>query len=855
MAITYTYTNLLKNIIVRLAVIVTLIATFHTGRAQTPHHFSEGLYLQTTYNYGREAVYTDDFLWHYYNGKLSKPEIGQTLDGTVGQQELGVWASVQTDTSGFFRPQPGAGGNLNSPNNPAGPGRIDRQTNPTITPSIQRRAWASSYLYLTYPSGKEQQATLHIRGNSAVLVNGELHTGDPYRMGWMTIPVKLKKGLNEFYVRGLLVNAELHFPEKPIYFDTQDATLPDIVEGKDNTSLLAGLVIVNTSSNSLENLTIQSTLLGKQSTIAVPSIPPHGIRKVAVSIDASSVTAKGEIQSDLILKQKNKILDNQRLTLRSVGASTPYRVTFVSDIDGSLQYYAVNPSSTGEKPGGALFFSVHGAGVEALGQAQAYTPKDWGTLVAPTNRRPRGFNWEDWGRLDALEVLALAQKSLQPDTLQTYLTGHSMGGHGTWFLGATYPDKWAAIAPCAGYPTLKGYGSADGLIPNLGRNALENTLLRSSNQSDVTAYATNYKPLGVYVLHGDADRTVSVEYARQMRQVLGEFHPNFSYYEYPGGSHWYSNESVDWKPLFDYFQWHKRKVDTAVHDIDFTTANPGISASYYWASIHQQVQPLAYSRIVLSRDIDKGTISGKSENVHLLQLDLSAFPSGKPIRIQLDSLNEFTVQKQANQPFLFIEKTTDSWQPTHAPSLSEKGPHRNGSFKEAFNHRMVYVYGTGGNTAENKWAIEKARYDAESWYYRGNGAFDIIADHQFDPTEYAGRNIILIGNAKTNKAWHTLLADCPIVVNATGLQVGGKLLEGEDIGGYFTWKKPGSDTYTVGVITGTGLKGMQAATANQYFAGASGFPDYMFFTLDMLKNGPDNVLDAGFYTNQWEIKP
>lgn len=41
-----------------------------------------------------------------------------------------------------------------------------------------------------------------------------------------------------------------------------------------------------------------------------------------------------------------------------------------------------------------------------------------------------------------------------------------MGGHGTWYLGATYPGKWAAIAPSAGYPTLAAYGSHDGLVPN-----------------------------------------------------------------------------------------------------------------------------------------------------------------------------------------------------------------------------------------------------------------------------------------------------------------------------------------------------------------------------------------------------
>lgn len=829
-----------------------LVATLWVDlQAQTTHRFTEGLIIQVPSNYGREAVYTDVLLWNYYQGKLPTPQQGQPFGGLT-TDEPANWMPVIADTSGFFRPQPNTGGNLNSPNNPAGPGRVER-LNGKRQPAPQRRRWGPSYLYLTYSSAKTQVATLNVRGNSAVLVNGTLHMGDPYRMGWMEIPVQLKKGLNEFYIRGLFVAAELHFPEKPVYLNTEDLTLPDIVQGKDKSHLLAGVVVVNTSSKVVSGLTMGSSTQGQAAEATVPDIPPYSTRKVTVPINASEVTETGDVRSQLTLRQKGKVVDQQDLLLRSVTPTLPYRMTFVSEIDGSLQYYAVNPAAGGEKPGDALFFSVHGAGVEALGQAQAYQSKDWGTLVAPTNRRPRGFNWEDWGRIDALEVLALARETLQPDTQRIYLTGHSMGGHGTWFLGATYPDKWAAIAPCAGYPTLKGYGSADGLIPEKGRNAMETLLLRSSNQSDVIAYASNYRPLGVYVLHGDADQTVPVTYARKMRAVLGEFHPDFNYYEYPNGSHWYSNESVDWKPLFDYFQWHKRKVDTAVHTIDFKTANPGISASYYWATIYQQQEPLEYSHLVLSRDINQGTIIGTTENIHTLQLDVNAFPSGKSIRIQLDSLNEISLEKPTGAPFIYLKKQESGWQAVDRPSAEEKGPHRNGTFKEAFNHRMVYVYGTHGTEAENQWSMEKATYDAESWYYRGNGAFDIIADRDFDAGTYADRNIILIGNAKTNSAWNTLLASCPINVNPNGVQIGTKQYQGDDLGGYFVWKKPGTSVGSVGVITGTGLKGMQAATANQYFAGASGFPDYVFFKLDMLKNGPEDVVDAGFYTNHWEV--
>jgi hypothetical protein len=46
---------------------------------------------------------------------------------------------------------------------------------------------------------------------------------------------------------------------------------------------------------------------------------------------------------------------------------------------------------------------------------------------------------------------------------------------------------------------------------------------------------------------------------------------------------------------------------------------------------------------------------------------------------------------------------------------------------------------------------------------------------------------------------------------------------------------------------------MQAAHANQYFAGASGFPDFMIFRLEMLKSGANGVMFAGFFDNDWKI--
>ncbi len=802
----------------------------HFCISQEVYYFKTGLGASAPTRYGREALYTDQLAYQMYTNTLKKPVEGEVFGVNERGQNI-TWQPIKADSLNRFRPTRGA----------AGFGEFGGRG-------------GAGYLYLTYTSPAAKVALLNIKGNSGVYFNGELHMGDAYSSGWMYIPVQLKKGLNELYVRGQFVTASLSFPPKPVVLNTEDPTMPAIVLNSQHYNLTGAVVVFNTSGSIIKNAQLKSTLSGKENITPLPEIPAYSTRKISFNFNGDAVKAKGKFPCELmLLDNKSKVLDATSILVEAVDSGDKYSVTFTSNIDGSLQYYAVTPQLPSPKPGSALFLSVHGAGVEAIGQAKAYQSKDWGTLVAATNRRPRGFNWEDWGRLDALEVLELAKNTFKPDPQRIYLTGHSMGGHGTWFLGATYPDKWAAIGPCSGYPTLKGYGSADGLIPDSGSNATEQILLRSSNQSDVIQLAKNYKPLGVYVLHGDVDRTVSVNYARQMRKVLGEFHTDMSYYEYPNGEHWFGDQSVDWKPLFEFFKWHKRDLDSNINVIDFTTASPGISSSYRWAAVQQQLHPLEYSRIRLNRNKGLKTINGVTENVKLLKLKLDDFGSNARLNITLDSLSAVQYTTKGLSDSVFLQKENGKWSITPEPDMNQKGPKRYGTFKDAFNNKMIFVYSTKGTKEENDWSLAKARYDAETWYYRGNGAVDIVADKDFIMDRYRGRGVILFGNATTNAAWKTLLYDCPIQMERGVIKAGNKEWKGDDMGAYFVWPIKSSAVTSVAVIGGTGLKGMNASNANQYFAGASGFPDFMIFNLDMLKTGSAGVKMAGFFNNNWQL--
>ncbi|HTF29248.1 MAG TPA: prolyl oligopeptidase family serine peptidase, partial [Flavitalea sp.] len=658
-------------------VILASVISFYSF-AQDTFFFNKGLVVNAPVRYGREALYMDELAYQLYTKTLKTPAEGSVFMNDDKGQPV-AWRAVRADSLHRLR---GGGSGVGG-----GRGR------------------GASYLYLPYNSDREKTVLVNIKGNSGLFFNGEPHMGDAYASGWLYIPVKLKKGLNEFYVRGAFVTASLVLAGKPVIINVEDPTLPSILLNDSNDSLQAAVVIINSSSRELKNFILRSRIAGKETISILPAIPAMSSRKISFTFNASDVKTKGQHICELILMDRNNVVHQNKLMIDASEPNMQYSSTFISNIDGSLQYYAVTPQINPAPDNNALFLSVHGAGVEAIGQARAYKPKDWGTLVAATNRRQRGFNWEDWGRLDALEVLELAKTRFKPDPKRIYLTGHSMGGHGTWFLGATYPDKWAGIAPCAGYPTLKGYGSADGMIPDSSNSAIERILLRSSNQSDVIKLAGNYKSYGVYVLHGDADRTVSVNYARQMRNILGEFHPDLSYYEYPGGEHWFGDQSVDWKPLFDFFKWHRQPADTIINSIDFTTASPGISSKMFWASIEQQEAPLEYSRIKLTRNRKNNSFAGTTDNVHLLKILLKDISANTPVKFSFDGSPDITYTTVAENDSIYLKKENNQWVKAMAPGSTEKNPLRYGTFKDAFNHKMIFVYGTTGNAEENQWSV------------------------------------------------------------------------------------------------------------------------------------------------------
>lgn len=168
-----------------------------------------------------------------------------------------------------------------------------------------------------------------------------------------------------------------------------------------------------------------------------------------------------------------------------------------------------------------LIFFLHGAGergrdlerIRGYGIPRAARQAERQGRVFPfitvSPQCPPHTYWEDLDTvLFALLDEVMARYPVDPR--RVYLTGLSMGGHGTWVLGLQQPERFAALAPvCPPYPNVRGV--------NEKLAALRDT--------------------PVWVFHGAKDEQVPVEHSQRMVDALRRMDAPVRFTVYPNARH------------------------------------------------------------------------------------------------------------------------------------------------------------------------------------------------------------------------------------------------------------------------------------------------------------------------------
>jgi predicted peptidase len=139
---------------------------------------------------------------------------------------------------------------------------------------------------------------------------------------------------------------------------------------------------------------------------------------------------------------------------------------------------------------------------------------------------PRGRFWAQRGvEQELLEILDEAMREYSGDPKRVILTGNSMGGYGTWIIGARYPERFAALVPICG-----GVRMPFGVTPPPGSYAAA-----ENPEAALARDLRNRVP--VWAFHGASDGFVSVDNTRRLVAAVRAAGGDVKYTEYPGVGH------------------------------------------------------------------------------------------------------------------------------------------------------------------------------------------------------------------------------------------------------------------------------------------------------------------------------
>ncbi len=189
-----------------------------------------------------------------------------------------------------------------------------------------------------------------------------------------------------------------------------------------------------------------------------------------------------------------------------------FRTTSVSTTDLGYLFYLPPDYGTDPAVRWPLILFLHGHGesgtnldaVRRHGIPRIVAEQPDFPFVAVAPQCPWGTWWPEL----AVPLLALLDDIMSRYTVDSdrvYLTGLSMGGYGTWYLGARHAARFAAIAPicgggywfhgfpqqvCAlrGTPVWAFHGAQDDLVPLRESETLVDTLRQCGGTVELTVY-------------------------------------------------------------------------------------------------------------------------------------------------------------------------------------------------------------------------------------------------------------------------------------------------------------------------------------------------------------------------------
>ncbi|MGB8358284.1 MAG: alpha/beta hydrolase-fold protein [Bacteroidales bacterium] len=430
-------------------------------------------------------------------------------------------------------------------------------------------------------------------------------------------------------------------------------------------------------------------------------------------------------------------------------------------------------------------------------------------VAAPLARGTAGY--QGIPEQDVYEMLDDLKGRFRIDEDRIYLTGLSMGGGGTTWLGLTRPDIWAAIAPVCPAPP--------------------------DECAELSGNASN---LPVHLFIGDKDFLYKT--AQEWKARYEATSPRFDYVEYPGIGH--NSWEYAYKDgfIFEWFSQFKR--DLFPQQVKFSSKWFKYNKAY-WVKF-DNLTPGTLATIDV-KFTGENTIEATTSGLDAFTLSLEGHPqfnSSKKVSVKVDG-KSFSVKSADAVSFMH---TDGAWvNRKFTPGLTSKKQGAEGPLYAAVSSNHVYVYGTGGNPSQEELAARRSQAAlCADWSGMGGRIMvfpRVIADREVRQSDYENSNLILFGTKETNSVIEKFADRLPMHLDAKAADFG------------LVYIFPLNNNY---VVVNSGLPWW---TPEKKAAGQAGFA-FMGSKVEILKKykdfllfreTPDNIISQGCFDSDWKL--
>ena len=579
-----------------------------------------------------------------------------------------------------------------------------------------------------------------------------------------------------------------------------------------------------------------------------------------VEVCSKAVLWALELDEIYNLKQLNDArallkLGQERLAALRQGL-TPWRQAsgnvirgYRSRIDGSVQPYGLAIPEDRPAKDGRLDIWLHGRSdvlteLAFLGPQLAKPKSAPQAGVVTLNIYGRFCNaYKFAGEVDVLEAMEHVIREYGLSRDHVALRGFSMGGAGTWHVGAQHIDLFAALAPGAGFVETTEYAKVDaaGKVPP---TPWERKLF---SLYDVPGYVLNLSNRPVYLYCGDEDPArwqglKMVEAAKARGFAIPELVG-------PKTGHKYHPET---KKQLDAL------MDAAVAKgrpkapLTVRLSTPTLKYNKVdWVTVDALQEHWVVSEVEAAK-VGPAKFTVKTKGVTGFSLGvLAVWPDeGSP---------EVTVDGQTFYGVTRFEKLGDKWADPRTLNRTEGGLRKRhdlqGPIDDAFMGAFVYVRPTGKSSCPkvDAWAKSELELAVRKWKVNFRGEVTVVDDTAVTDELMKSKHVVLWGDAESNRVIARMADRLPLKWSAGKVAVGPVSREAATHAPILIYPNPlAPDRYVVLNSGYTFRQGSDVTNALQ----TPKLPDWALIdvTVPPSAQWPGKVTDAGFFDEGWGVR-